>query len=240
MLNLLIIDDNINDSIYLLNYISKNSHQIRVHSLTMSLNEGIKIMNTGIIDIVLIHMNVNIDTINISLNNISNSYAEKYKKSIIVITERPYTFNNKSSSYIYECIPDTETISIVFSKIKEIAQIKLVNFNRDILLNKINKELDFLGYKLSYSGTKYLAECIALIYNNYDTSENLKQNVYPIIAKQHKKTINNIKCNILTATNSMFYECDEKRLKEYFNFYTIVKPTPKLVIYTVLNKLYLL
>ena len=77
MLNLLIIDDNINDSIYFLNYISKNSHQIRVHSLTMSLNEGIKILNTGVIDIVLIHMNVSTDTINISLNNISNSYAEK-------------------------------------------------------------------------------------------------------------------------------------------------------------------
>ena len=77
MLNLLIIDDNINDSIYLLNYISKNSHQIRVHSLTMSLNEGIKIINTGIIDIVLIHMNVNIDTINISLNNISE-FFKKY------------------------------------------------------------------------------------------------------------------------------------------------------------------
>ena len=36
----------------------------------------------------------------------------------------------------------------------------------------------------------------------------------------------------------MFYECDEVKLKEYFSFYTIVKPKTKLVIYTILNKLY--
>ena len=58
------------------------------------------------------------------------------------------------------------------------------------------------------------------------------------IAKKYNKTVNTVKGDIRSATNSMFYECDETRLKNYFNFYTVSKPKPKLVIYTVLNKLY--
>lgn len=40
MLNLLIIDKDINNSKRLLNYISENSSQIKVHSIANSLYEG--------------------------------------------------------------------------------------------------------------------------------------------------------------------------------------------------------
>ena len=82
MLNLLIIDKDTNNSKNLLNYISENSHQIRVHSLVCNLDEGIKILNTGLIDITLINLDEDIDYIIHNLHTISNSYHEKYKKSI--------------------------------------------------------------------------------------------------------------------------------------------------------------
>lgn len=139
---------------------------------------------------------------------------------------------------IYKCISSEEDISVIFLKISEIVKNKIAQFNNSILLSKINKELEYIGYNLSYYGARYLAESIALIYNNYDSSENLNKNIYPVIAKKYNKTVNTVKGDIRSATNSMFYECDETRLKNYFNFYTVSKPKPKLVIYTVLNKLY--
>lgn len=236
MLNLLIIDKNINNSKLLLNYISENSYQVRVHSIASNLAEGIKILNTGLIDITLMNVDNDINSIIHNLHTISNAFFEKYRKSIIVLSKN--IDNVSSNSYIYEYVSSNEDISMIFLKINEIAKSKKTQLNNSILLGKINRELEYIGYNLSYNGTKYLSECIALIYNNYDSSENLSKNIYPIIAKKYHKTINNVKCNIMTATNSMFCECDENRLKNYFNFYAPVRPKPKLVIYTVLNKLY--
>ncbi len=236
MLNLLIIDKDTNNSKNLLNYISENSHQIRVHSLVCNLDEGIKILNTGLIDITLINLDEDIDYIIHNLHTISNSYHEKYKKSIIVLSKN---INNAlPDAYIYEYVSAFENLPMVFLKISEIAKNKIAKLNDSILLGKIYEELKYIGYNLSYYGSRYLAESIALIYNNYDSSENLNKNIYPVIAKKYNKTVNTIKGNIRAATNSMFYECDETRLKNYFNFYTVSKPKPKLVIYTILNKLY--
>ena len=234
MLNLLIIDKDINSSMYLLNYISENSYQVRVHSIASNLAEGIKILNTGLIDITLINDDIN--SIIHNLHTISNSFFEKYRKSIIVLSKN--VDNVSSDSYVYEYVSSTEDISMIFLKISEIAKNKIAELNNSILLSKIYEELKYIGYNPSYYGARYLAESIALIYNNYDSSENLNKNIYPVIAKKHNKTVNTIKGDIRSATNSMFYECDETRLKNYFNFYTVSKPKPKLVIYTVLNKLY--
>lgn len=237
MLNILIIDNDINNSTKLLNYISENSYQVRVHSIVCNLTEGIKILNAGLIDIVLINVNNNTNYILKNLHTISEEYFERYKKSILIISDNININNN--DSFIYEYISSKETMQYIFIKINEIIKHKISKLNDSILTNKINTELEYLGYNLSYNGTKYLSECIALIYNNYGNSENLNKNVYPIIANKYHKTINNIKCNITTATNSMYYNCDETRLINYFNFYTLDRPKPKLVIYTILNKLYL-
>lgn len=237
MLNILIIDDDVNNSTKLLNYISENSYQVRVHSIVCNLTEGIKILNTGLIDIALINVNNSTNYILKSLHTISEEYFERYKKSVLIISDNININNN--DSFIYEYISSKETMQYIFIKINEIIKHKISKLNNSILINKINKELEYLGYNLSYNGTKYLSECIALIYNNYGNSENLNKNVYPIIANKYHKTINNIKCNITTATNSMYYNCDETRLINYFNFYTLDRPKPKLVIYTILNKLYL-
>lgn len=87
MLNLLIIDKNLNNSIHLLNYISENNSQFKVHSITDNITDGIKILNTGSIDFTIIHVDDNSDSIINNLNTISNLYYEKYKNSIILISE---------------------------------------------------------------------------------------------------------------------------------------------------------
>ncbi len=236
MQNILIISNNINNSTKLLNYISENSYQIRVHSISCNLTDGIRILNTGVIDVVIINLDINTNHIINQLYTISEEYFQRYKKSVLIVSDN---ISQNNDSFVYEYISPNENMQYIFTKINEILKNKTSNLNNSILLNKINKELEYLGYNLSYNGTKYLSESIALIYNNYGNSENLNKNVYPILANKYNKTISNIKCNITIATNSMYYNCDENRLINYFNFYTADRPKPKLVIYTVLNKLHL-
>lgn len=235
MLNLLIIDKNINDSKTLINHILESNYHIRIHYITDNLIDGIKILNTGLVDITLINIDESIDFIISSLYSISDLYFEKYKKSILVIS--PNINNTSSNYYIYEYVSCLEKTQIILSKINLIVNSKLILYDNSILINKIKGELKYIGYNLSYNGTTYISECIALMYNNPECYENLTKDVYPIIAKKYNKSINNVKCNIISATNAMFYECDENRLKDYFSFYTICRPKPKLVIYTILNKL---
>ena len=182
MLNLLIIDKDVNNSKLLLNYISENSCQVRVHSLANNLAEGIKILDTGLIDITLINLDDDINSIITNLHTISSSYFEKYKKSVIVLSNN--IENVSPDSYIYEYVSSKEDMSLIYLKICDIAKNKIAELNNSILLNKINEELRYIGYNLSYYGARYLAESIALIYNNYDSSENLNKNIYPIIAKK--------------------------------------------------------
>ena len=70
--------------------------------------------------------------------------------------------------------------------------------------------------------------------NNF---ENLKKEVYPKIANKYNKTMHNIKCNINSAVNAMYFDCESQVIIEYFNFTKDFKPTAKLIINTIINKI---
>ena len=53
----------------------------------------------------------------------------------------------------------------------------------------------------------------------------------------YKDSTHNVKCSIIRATNSMYYECEIERLKKYFYFADDFKPTAKVVKNTIANKL---
>ena len=235
MLNLLMIDKNMEHAKSLLNYISENSYEIRVHSIVNNLEEAIDVFNTGLINIAVINLDCEISSIIEALYKINDTYYEKYNKSILILTNKSNT--SYKHPYIYSYIDENEDITSLFSKIMEVANHKQITLDNRKLIKKINTELEYIGYNLSYNGTKYIAETIALIYNNYNNTEKLSKTVYPIIAKKYNKTVNNIKCNINQATTSMFYDCEANRLKDYFKFYSDTKPKPKTVIHTVLNKI---
>ena len=109
---------------------------------------------------------------------------------------------------------------------------------KDILKNKIIKELLYLGYDMSHKGTEYLADCINyVVTNNYKYFENLEKEIYPIIAQKYNANVRNIKSNIIRANNEMYCECEVEKLKNYFNFSKDHKPKIKVVIKTILNKI---
>ena len=183
----------------------------------------------------MINLNNNIHNIIQALYSINDIYHQKYKNSMLILSNK--TVSHYKHPYIFSYIYNNKNMEIILKKINQIRKIKLIQQNNYALLDKINKELEYIGYNASYNGTKYIAESIAILYNNYDNGEILSKDVYPIIAKKYNKSINNIKCNIAKATTSMYYDCDINRLKQYFKFYSDYKPKPKNVIYTILNKL---
>ena len=65
----------------------------------------------------------------------------------------------------------------------------------------------------------------------------LKNDVYPVISRRYKKSVNTIRCDIRRATTCMYYECDVNRLRDYFGVSGSQNPTVKEVIYTILSKI---
>lgn len=112
---------------------------------------------------------------------------------LIRIAESNYNLHviNKleNEEYIYNCIKQT---------IKEIKYLRNENQIKKEIYNRLSK----LGYNFKYKGTHYIYEAILYIYesNNFDLLDNLEQNVYKYVAYKYKKSINNIKTNIIKAT----------------------------------------
>ena len=115
----------------------------------------------------------------------------------------------------------------------------VINANYNNTNQFILSELNSIGLRLKLNGTKYLLESILYIYNsnNYGLVDNLEKNVYPVLAQKHHTSKNNIKSNILKSINSMYISTDIEKIKEYFLFNDDTKPTPKLLIEVILNKL---
>lgn len=106
-------------------------------------------------------------------------------------------------------------------------------------MRKIIDELIFIGYNIKHIGTLMMAECIKIIISspNIDIINDLENNVYSIIAEKYKTNIKAVKGNLVNATNYMYNMSDFSRIQEYFGFYEDTKPTPKVVINTVLRKI---
>lgn len=169
----------------------------------------------------------------------TNKNMHNYEKSIIVfsgevdmiskVIDSPYVF-----SYIYKSFGISKVIESIeqFINYRDLEEFKIS------LKGKINNELEYISYNFVHKGTQYLAEIIYEIYTRRDIcGYNLKKDIYPIIAKKHKTTEHNIKCNIIHATNAMYYECEEEKLMKYLHYYTVSKPKPKEIIFTILNRL---
>lgn len=103
---------------------------------------------------------------------------------------------------------------------------------------KIKKELKSINYNFKYTGTIYILESIKLIdYLKLSENFKLEKDIYPIIANKFGTDINNIKSSIVYATDKMYYDCDEGKLKDYLNLEWMLKPGPKDVIKAVLKRI---
>lgn len=225
MIRTLIIENDLNYSKNILNYIINKFENLQLIYIATTYQESIEIISNSHIDLILLSL------------DLSNSYKiiEKIKylniikKLRIVALSQDIESINKigNNNQICETIYKLESFEIICRKMEKV--IYDMDYDNSIKIkNFISSELLNMGDSIKYKGTQYILESIIYIYenNNLDLLDNLEQNVYKYISSKHNKSINNIKTNIIKATN--------EREKEKLSLYRL---TPKLSIMTILNKI---
>lgn len=162
---------------------------------------------------------INIDEMDI--NEVYN-IVENYYNDVIVFKVNS---KNKNNDLMIVIIDER-------NKVKKVSE--------KTLRSRIKEELKNLKYNYSYKGTKYLEECIYLFHKNGYEKDNLSRDIYPIIAKKYNAKIQTVKCDILQASASSYYECEQEKMEEYFGLELTSKPKTKDIIFTVMRKLGLL
>lgn len=210
MLNALVISKNINFIQSLLNDLSTSNLQIRVASISTTKSKTFEVLNSPNFKIVFLDKEVESDYPKAFVRNSKNIIVLSYKEGFNLISPRNLRF------------------------LKELIEKSDLERRRA----KVSRELEYIGYKFKYKGTHYLREAILQMLENRNTMiDNLQTDVYPVIANMYNKTTLNIKSSINKATECMYYECDAKRLEDYFKCGEDVKPTVKQVIFTVIGKI---
>lgn len=111
MLNLLIISNNLDDSKNLLNYISQNSTLIRVYSIVNTITDLTQIINTGIIDLILIDIDQLKNNFIPNINHILQPYYKVYEKSIIILSNNSEFQSILNNHYIYSYVKKIKIIN---------------------------------------------------------------------------------------------------------------------------------
>ena len=239
MLNLLIADDNIHYAKSLINYILLQHQSIKLVNICTNGMEVLEILSKATVDILILDLKMpylnGLEILNRILE--MNLPVIPY---ILVISGVPEllnkTNNNLIVSYSISKISSMETISDNIGKM-----IHEIELKRDLpkVKEKIFNELKNLKFNFKHIGSTYIMEAILIIYNSWNNNlvDNLEQHVYKIIAHKHAKSIKNIKSNICKATDTMYLECEQSYINNYFNFSYNYKPTPKMIINTILTKI---
>lgn len=239
MYNMLIVEDEMIQSQFLINSIAKEIPEIRIHNIASTGLDAINIIKEQLVDIILLDLKLP-DTTGVDIVDfISKNKIEKYKNSIIVVTaEMKLLSEIIGSPYIFTYNSKICGIDPIIENVRKIIEDKNENAKNSNLIQSINYELSKLNFNFTYIGTKYLAECIYQAYhqtNRYDI--NLNKTIYPVISKKYNKSINSIKTNINHATNNMYFDTEEKLLLKYFGYSITCKPRPKDIILEIIKNI---
>lgn len=228
MIKTLIVEDNLEYAKKILNTIINNFEEVRVTHIATTVKEAMDIMANNNINLIFLDLKLP-DTSGIEvikqvkfLNNIEDPY-------IIIISGDNYLSSMVAKEYnVCDVLSKLESNNVLHSRIEKVVGKIIILKNKKNIKERINEELSKMGYNWKYKGTYYILESILYIYekNNIDLLDNLEQNVYKYVSFKSNKSINNIKTNIIKSTNKL----------EDTNYF-IEKPTPKLVISMILNKL---
>lgn len=219
--------------------ISNNKTYIELTTNIKQINKNIKLLKTNRKNIYKLILNKNINILIIEYNdfmlidNITLINLISKLNLIIILTNEQIIKNNSNKFIFCNKLHITQILDEFIRK-------KYINYNtlKKNIKNQILEELKYLGYNLSYSGTQYLIESIYYLYTQKSSYPEISmKKIYSILAKQHNKSENTIKCNITRATSIMFYECDESKLKKYLGLCTFPKTGSKIIIQTIINKL---
>lgn len=238
MFNLLIANKNLHNLQNLQNCISQYIPDIRIGYLATNGKDALSALNMHHYDIVLIDTNLpDLDGINI-LQNLSPIKQIEYNNSFIISTHNETIMKNLNKhELVYKAFLNTESFSTIINILQKNINSRTPDSHTTCIRNKIINELQLLGFNLAHKGTHYLAESVVLMATTERNNENLSKNIYPKVSEIFKKDLNNIKCNITSATEAACKNITDDILHNYFKLSEHIKPTTKMIIYSVLKKL---
>lgn len=204
-------------------------------------NNGVETLNAiqkSSFDLILLDLNLpdinGIDIIRkLQCNNIT------INSKIIVISGDTQLINElRKSPIVVNVINKCETCEQICNKIQNYIQEQEFITNKSLIKKRIIEELSYIGYNFKHKGSQYIMETILCIYTNnkdFYLLNNLEKQIYKYIAYNHNTSINNIKTNIIRATE-LAYTCqDEDIINNYFN--VEIKMKPKDVISKILTEI---
>ncbi len=146
-------------------------------------------------------------------------------------------FLYNKTSIINEKVYNNNKFVFVEKERKEINKIlqNRCEYN-SIYYERVKEQIKKLKFEYANIGVKYIIESILLIKND-DSLYNLQKDIYPIIAKKHNVSPNNVKWNINSCINKMYKNNNIANINDYFGDGFNRRPTPKTIIFTILNKL---
>ncbi len=160
----------------------------------------------------------------------------EYRNIPIIMISKKSTNFRKSENRI--TISKKENFAFMQKTLAEFTEAQ----NLEVLRKKSIEILIHLGFIFKHVGTQYLIDAILYSYTHRNTYcfENLEKEVYPYVAQKHNTKIKNVKWSITRAINSMYLNHTTKSIQivyDYFCLDNFEKPTPKLVIGMIVNKL---
>lgn len=215
MIKVLIVENDFEYIKNILNKILYKLDEINVKFIATTIKDALDIIWNNNIDLILLDFNL-LDGKGIEvLKKIKNNNSLK-KPDIIVMSEEVEQINGlKKEKDIYAIINKLQNEDYIYNVIKQyIWKLKYIENNKNIR-ETIIFYLKNMGFNFKYKGTIYIFEAIEYIHkcNNMDLLDNLEKNVYKYIALKNKKSINNIKTNIIKTANLTFI--DKKSIGQY-------------------------
>ena len=171
------------------------------------------------------------------LDFIKKSELNNYLSVIVMSGDSIMIPKMLNSSYIYHFL--IKGYLNFTEKLNQLVSDIIINSKHKNIRKQVLDELCNIGFNITHSGTQYLLESIFLIYssNNNELFKNLGKNVYPIIAKMYNKSLFNIKSSITKSIDYMYNFADKYQFQQYFPFNSRIKPTSKIIIHSIINKL---
>lgn len=160
---------------------------------------------------------------NLQINNIVLLYDSLDNIEESVISDKKFILKERSLENVkallsYDTSDENESFLVLYTK------------------KRILNEIKGLKFEVTNIGVQYLIDCILLIKCN-DALYNLEKDIYPIVAKKYNVTSNKVKWNIYSCINNMSRNNSMERINRYLGFSYNRTPTPKVLIFTIVNKI---
>lgn len=238
MINVLIANKNLENLQNLQNYISQYIPDVRVGYLATDGKSTLEALKKHHYDAVLMDTNLpKMDGFDV-LQNLPSIRKVELQNSFIVLTGNENMIKNLNKhDLVYKAFKSGESLSMIIHTMQQLVDSRKVKAENSCIRNKIINELQTIGFNLSHKGTHYLAESVVLMATTEKNNENLSKHIYPKVSKIFNKDLNNIKCNITSATEAACKNITDDILLNYFKLSTHVKPTTKMIIYSILKRL---